>query len=300
MHATDLALPSPLRLAVPRRAVGWGVSITVVALASWLTWDLPRWVAMCALAATLFATIKLATLPGYASTATRGRLAGYLFAWVGLDARAFFGPANAPAPSKREWAFAAVKVALGIALTLWAIRAGLDYAATCVGLVGLLLAFHFGVLHLLSCVWRAKGVMARPIMRAPIAATSLASLWGERWNLAFADSARRFLLKPLARPLGAHGARLAVFFFSGLVHEVVISVPARGGWGLPTLYFLLNGVGVVAEKSALGRRLGLGAGWRGWLWVLAVAGLPVPLLFHTPFVERVFAPLLHVLGNLLP
>ncbi|HEY1109564.1 MAG TPA: MBOAT family protein, partial [Opitutaceae bacterium] len=220
---------------------------------AWLTWDLPGWMAMCALAATLFGAIKLATLRGYARNASCGRLAGYLFAWVGLDARAFFGPAEAAAPRRREWGFAIAKTVLGIALALWAIRARLGYAATCMGLVGLLLAFHFGALHLLSCMWRANGVMARPIMRAPIAATSLASLWGERWNLAFADAARRFLLKPLARPLGAHGAGLAVFFFSGLVHEIVISVPARGGWGLPTLYFVLNGLGVVVEKSALGR-----------------------------------------------
>lgn len=300
MNATGLALPRPLRFAAPGRVFGWVASTAAVALVAWLTWGLPGWVAMCALAATEFVAIKLATLPGYATRAGRGRLAGYLFAWVGLDARAFFGPAEAAAPRRREWAFAVTKVALGLALSLWAIRAGLGYAATCVGIVGLLLAFHFGVLHLLSCLWRAHGVMARPIMRAPIAATSLASLWGERWNLAFADSARRFLFRPLARPLGARGAGMAVFFFSGLVHETVISVPAHGGWGGPTLYFLLNGAGVAIEKSTLGRRLGLGAGWRGWLWVLAIAGVPVPLLFHTPFVERVFAPLLHVLGNLLP
>jgi hypothetical protein len=75
------------------------------------------------------------------------------------------------------------------------------------------------------------------------------------------------------------------------VHELVISFPARGGWGGPTLYFLLQAAGLAFEKSPAGRRLGLGAGLRGRGWTLAVTALPLPLLFHAPFAERVIAPL---------
>lgn len=279
-------------------AAGWAVAGAVVAAAAWLTRDRPGWVAMLALAATEFGALKLATLGGLPAGVGRGRLAGYLGAWPGMNARAFFAPGPAPRPAVGEWCFAAAKLGGGAGLVAWATGGAPAGWAAPVGLTGLILAVHFGVFHLLSCAWRAAGVAAPPIMRAPIAATSLADLWGTRWNLAFADGARRFLVAPLARPLGARGAGWVVFAVSGLVHETVISLPARGGWGGPTLYFLLQAAGVAVERSVPGRRLGLGHGVRGWLWTGLVAAAPLPLLFHAPFVERVGAPLLRALAGL--
>jgi hypothetical protein len=69
----------------------------------------------------------------------------------------------------------------------------------------------------------------------------------------------------------------------------VISVPARGGFGLPTLYFLIQAVGVMAERSALGRRW-LGRGLRRRIFAMAVVVGPVGLLFHPLFVLRVYVP----------
>jgi len=167
------------------------------------------------------------------------------------------------------------------------------------GMVGIIFTLHFGLFHLVSCAWRAAGVDAPPIMRAPIAARSLAEFWGERWNVAFAESARRLLVRPWARGWGVRRAGAGVFVVSGLVHETVISLPAGGGWGGPTCYFLLQGAGVALEKSALGRRCGLGEGLRGRLWALGCATLPVPLLFHAPFVTRVIVPFFRFLKEVL-
>ena len=91
-----------------------------------------------------------------------------------------------------------------------------------------------------------------------------------------------------------------MFLLSGLVHETVISLPARGGWGGPTLYFVLQGLGAAFERSATGVCLGLGRGGRGRLWTLLVAAGALPLLFHTPFARNVIVPFYRSLAALLP
>jgi D-alanyl-lipoteichoic acid acyltransferase DltB (MBOAT superfamily) len=161
-----------------------------------------------------------------------------------------------------------------------------------VGMTGIALFLHFGIAHLLSLWWRRWGIDARPIMRSPVLATSLSDFWGRRWNLAFRDVAYNYVFRPLVEKLGGARATLAVFLVSGLVHDLVISLPAGGGWGLPTLYFLLQGSGVLFERSRLGKRLGLGKGVVGRLFCVAIVVGPVALLFHRPFVERVVLPML--------
>jgi alginate O-acetyltransferase complex protein AlgI len=132
----------------------------------------------------------------------------------------------------------------------------------------------------------------------PIAATSVSDFWGRRWNLAFRDLTHRFLFRPLTPLFGARGAVLAGFVFSGLVHDFVISLSARGGYGLPTLFFLISGLAMFAERGRLGRMLGLGRGWRGWLFTALTILAPAPLLFHPPFVERIVVPFLQAIGAL--
>ena len=164
-------------------------------------------------------------------------------------------------------------------------------------MVGLVMVLHFGVLHLISCAWRAAGVAAEPLMERPLASRSLGEFWGRRWNTAFRDLTHRFLFRPLTDRLGARPTLLLGFVVSGLVHELAISYPAGAGYGGPMLYFALQGAGLVAERSRAGRRLGLGQSRRGRAFLLAVAGVPAPLiLFHPPFVERVIVPFLHAIG----
>jgi hypothetical protein len=82
------------------------------------------------------------------------------------------------------------------------------------------------------------------------------------------------------------------------VHETVISFPARGGWGGPTFYFVLQGAGAWFEKTSSARRLGLGAGGGGRLFTILVVVTPLPLLFHEPFIRGVILPLLEFLKTL--
>ena len=71
-------------------------------------------------------------------------------------------------------------------------------------------------------------------MRMPIGAVSLTDLWSYRWNVAFRDLANPLLFRPLSNRIGVAPATLIAFIISGLLHELVISLPAGAGFGLPT------------------------------------------------------------------
>lgn len=169
----------------------------------------------------------------------------------------FLGTARAPvAPiGWTAWLSPVSRIALGAALIYLTAPLALGYsvlAAGWSGMIGMLLLLHCGLFDLLSLAWRRAGIEALPLMNHPLRASSLSDFWGKRWNRAFRDVAHRFLFRPLVRPLGTAGATLAAFFFSGIVHDVVISLPAGGGYGLPTLYFLLQGTGLLAEHGRWG------------------------------------------------
>ncbi len=159
-----------------------------------------------------------------------------------------------------------------------------------VGMLGLILLLHFGSFEVIALIWQSFGVEARPIMSAPLRSTSLAEFWGSRWNLDFRQLAHDLIFRPLQRSWGAGRAGFLVFIVSGLIHELVISLPARGGYGLPTAYFALQGVGVAIERSTLSKSIGLRRGLRGWLFMALFTAGPILLLFHRWFVLRVILP----------
>ena len=160
------------------------------------------------------------------------------------------------------------------------------------GMWGIVFLLHFGLFDVLACVWQRLGVHAVPIMNWPLLSQSLAEFWGQRWNLAFRDLTHRYLFRPLVRIVGPIGAMLSGFLVSGLIHDLVISLPAGGGYGLPTCYFLLQGVAILLERSRWGRAMGLAHGWCGWMFAALVVLAPCPLLFHKPFVCGVMFPFL--------
>jgi hypothetical protein len=264
---------------------------------------LPRWGFMWAMALALYAGCKWLT---YREARARGvtadgrRAIGYLLAWPGMDATAFLGRTDRPdKPDPFEWIVAALKTLLGTTL-IWAVAGHSvpvnPLLAGWLGMVGLILVLHFGTFHLLALGWRSIGVDARPVMQNPLRSKSLAEFWGRRWNTAFHELATRFTFRPLRSTVGRTRATLLVFLVSGLIHELVISIPARGGYGLPTGYFMLQGLGVAGERTPLGRRAGLGRGWRGWLFTVVVAAGPAFWLFPPAFVRNVILPMLAFIG----
>ena len=123
-------------------------------------------------------------------------------------------------------------------------------------------------------------------MDAPWRARSLADFWGSRWNRAFSHVANRALFRPMTRRFGLAPGTLAGFALSGVAHELVISVPAHAGYGLPTMYFLLQGTGVLLE-----RWLGWRGDWRGRLLMVVTLTGPAFWLFHPAFMSGVVEPM---------
>lgn len=261
--------------------------------------QIPPWAGMWGLSLLVFGSLKLLSWSVSTVSASRGRDVSYLIGWPGMDADAFLGTRDAARPAGVEWARAALMSLLGATLIwgLWPIiheRSPVLAGAT--GMTGIVLLLHFGTFHLLSCLWRTAGIQAVPIMNRPWASQSLSEFWGRRWNLAFRDLTHRFLFRPLTRRLPPSMALLIGFVFSGLIHDLVISLPAQGGWGLPTLYFTIQGVAILLERSSLGRSWGLGRGEVGCCFTATVLILPSALLFHPPFLLRVINPFLIALG----
>ena len=294
---------SALSLRRPRSEIrGWlpllGLPLAVLATLH----AAEAWVFMWALSASIFAGFKWLTWWRARASRRGWRSLAYLLLWPGMDAATFLNPAARPAtPAVREWVAAALKTLSGAALFWGLARLAAPssrLAAGWIGMFGLILLLHFGSFNLASLGWRVIGVQARPIMDAPFRAVSLSELWARRWNLAFHVLARDLVVGVARNRFGAAGATLLAFAASGLLHDLVISVPARGGYGLPTAYFLLQGIGLLLERSALGARLGLRGGLWGRVYVLVVAAAPAFWLFHPPFVLRVIVPFMHALGAL--
>jgi hypothetical protein len=283
---------------------GWLPILTLPATAVAFRNLLPAWVFMWVLSFVIYFSLKWLTwwrARSRVAHSTR-RSAAYLLAWPGMDAEAFLDASQRvmpPAPA--TWLSAIIETALG-AILIWVVTRSIPQGEPLlrgwVAMLGLILLLHFGTFQIVSLLWQNIGVKAEPIMSAPLRSTSLGEFWGKRWNLGFRQLAHELIFRPLHRTLGAGAAGFLVFVASGLIHDFVISLPARGGYGLPTLYFLLQGAGVTVERSRFGKRLGLGHGMRGWCFMAVFLTVPIFWLFHPWFVLRVILPFMRAIRAL--
>jgi hypothetical protein len=283
---------------------GWGPILILPATGVLLTPDdWPRWVYMWIVGYATFLGCKWLTWRRTLVPNTPLWLhASYLLAWPGLDARAFLRHERLSAaerPCVAKWVFAFAKLVAGC-VVVWGIARLVPQDQGLlrgwIGMIGFAMAMHFGVFHILSCAWRAAGIDARPVMNVPLLAQGVSEFWGRRWNTAFRDLTHRFSFRPLTPRLGPRGALVVGFVLSGLIHELVISVPAQAGYGGPTLFFVLQIPALLIERSRVGKALELGHGWRGCLFTALVLVLPAGLLFHRPFVHDVVLPFMQAMG----
>ena len=265
--------------------------------------SLPPWAFMWLLASSIYLSCKgltwWQTFCRRQHTSTMRSLS-YLLLWPGMDAPAFLDETRqVRKPEAGQWLKGAGNVVFGGVLLwgmcrlVWPIS---PILTGWIGMVGIMLMLHFGLFELLAVLWQSAGIDARPIMCRPTRGASLGDFWSKRWNLAFRTLTHRYVFRPLRVPLGAAGATMVVFLLSGLVHDLVISLPTGAGFGLPTAYFLIQGVGVLVEHSPVGRRLKLRRGMTGRIYAIAFTIVPLGMLLHEPFVMRVICPFLAVIG----
>ena len=280
--------------------IGWVPLALLPTLVMTLRAKLVPWIFMWMLAAAVFAGCKWQTWWDaraiMRSAKNWKRAAAYLLLWPGMEAHDFFEVgAEKQHIRASEWFIGIGKTLSGMAL-VWAgarvIASGHPLLGGWMGMIGLVLFLHFGSFQLIALAWERSGIRVRPIMRRPVASRSLSKLWGKRWNLGFRKLSHAWVFQPLQKRFGLVGGTLGAFLASGLLHDLVISVPAGAGYGLPTAYFLAQGFGVIVERSETGKRFGLGRGTRGWLWTALIAIGPLYVLFHPWFVMRVMVPFL--------
>ncbi len=298
-----------LRTAVLARGAAWALVLVGTSAVERLSTAQPAGFRMVALILALLWSLKaVVTVESQADGRARLRpwqWLAFTTLWPGMRPGLFAaagGPARAGGRpllwSGAGW-LASGAVLVGLARLVWVLGPSRLSAnttrllATILLLPGLSLIVHFGIFSLLAGAWRWAGVDCRPLFRAPLASKSLMEFWGRRWNLAFSEMTALAVYRPLAARAGVSAATVAAFLFSGVLHELAISVPVGAGYGLPLLYFTLHGGLVLGERRLqhAGRPVDRSA-WRGRLWTLAWLGLPLPILFHPPFLRGVLWPLL--------
>jgi len=290
------------------RALVWTLTIAALMVTDRIVDGEPAPLRMLALIVVLFLSMKAIVLAEDGARLTGLRRMAFVCGWFGMRPEVF--AKKKPSPGLRhpspigmgEGLVDRVGLRL-IVVGLISIAAGVSVIEVAAHLpavtrpiavimlfVGCSLVLHFGILNICAGIWRQLGFDCRAIFRAPWQASSLAEFWGRRWNVAFSEMISIAVVRPLAPSIGGRHARLAGFVMSGLMHEVAITLPVHSGYGLPTLYFLIQAL--MTDKEL---RTNTGGSFRRGLMLLTVL-VPVPLVFPTVFVNSVVWPLVRLMG----
>jgi len=296
-----------IRSGTVARALAWGQAVALVAAVERACAREPPGLRMLAIIAFLLYAMKTVVLVEWAGEGHRLSPAGHLAfaaAWPGMRPALFRSLGGPAVPEARErivrgaLALAAGSALIVLARAVWAgsgtyTRGVSLLLATLPLLTGLSLILHFGLFSLIVGLWRLAGVPCEPLFRAPLRSKSLREFWSRRWNLAFSEMTALTVFRPVTKALGRPAGTMAAFLFSGLLHELAISLPVRAGFGGPLLYFAFHGAAVLLEGhfERTGRTFLTGP-LASRLWVGAWLLLPLPILFHPPFLQGVVWPLL--------
>ncbi|HVG10409.1 MAG TPA: MBOAT family protein [Thermoanaerobaculia bacterium] len=290
-----IALPRPARMAA------WSLVLLALVGAERLTAGEPAGFRMLGIAGALIyalkAVVSVEERAAGGVTLSPVRWLAFAAAWPGMRPSLFAGLGTRSLPGGlRLMASGVVRLAAGALLFLaarltWA--EGHAIIATALALPALSLILHFGIFNILAGGWRLLGARCDALFRAPLRSRSLTEFWGRRWNLAFSEMTALGIYRPLEPEVGRPAAMAAAFLVSGLLHEIAISLPVNRGFGLPLAYFALHGILRLVEQGweRAGNPISRNA-WVGRAWTIFWLVLPLPILFHRPFLTEVIWPLL--------
>lgn len=226
----------------------------------------------------------------------------FCYTWFGMNPapfKAFPAKAFADAGSYILKGFSRIIIGLGlIALTNlsgnYLSGEPFDHIRYLFYLVSLSLILHFGILTISAGALRYVGIHVSLLFKSPIRSRSLQEFWSKRWNLAFVELTTIAVLRPAKKRYGGRVAFWASYVFSGLLHELAISVPVKTGYGKPFLFFIIQAVLIMGvEKHVIKEHTGSIV---RLLWLMACLFLPIFILFHEQFILQVVLPLVNYLS----
>lgn len=155
-------------------------------------------------------------------------------------------------------------------------------------LIGLSVILHFGILNISAGLLRRLGIPVTSLFKNPVKSKSLQEFWGKRWNIAFVELTAIAVQRPLKAKYGGTVALWGAYIFSGLLHELAISLPVNAGYGKPFAYFMLQVILIVfIEKHVI--RPSTNHPVR-MVWLMICLFAPIFILFHRPFIHQIILP----------
>ncbi|MBN8541770.1 MAG: hypothetical protein J0L82_15370 [Deltaproteobacteria bacterium] len=199
----------------------------------------------------------------------------FFFAWPGVSVSGFTerGEVAATTGARFFESWLTFLAGIGILIGVSLIGRGEVSALNYVALFSVLLILHLGLIEVIADGIRLLGFSPSSLFDRPFLAASLRDFWSLRWNRAFVDMNKIFILGPLREKVPLAILTFSIFAVSGILHEIGISYADGVSWGFPLLYFLIQGIGMEIERH---RKLP-----RILVWALIL--LPMPLLFTPAF-----------------
>lgn len=268
-----------------RRLLGWVTLVSAVAGSDCILTGVDPIIRMVGICCVLLAGMKGLVYAEWAVNQKLTLLRYLVFSifWFGMDPGTFL-------TRKRNLSWK-IDVRLGLLfMSVGTLGASLvwfmEWRQILILFVPMSLGFHFGALRVLKGFLRAAGHPVRTLFPNLLQAQGIGDFWSRRWNIGYSQMMQRLVGRPIAALAGENTGLMAIFFISGLLHEIAITLPVRSSFGLPTVYFTFHGILTLIEKKR-GRPFGK-------VPALLAVGLPLGILFPPTFQNAVIARCLGV------